>query len=344
MNTTSIYKAFTVILIAATFILTAYIITSAPLPLGSDTYFHLKLADFYAHGQLNEAWNLTFTAIHYFYPPAFHILISPIALTSNPYLCLRILEAIFLPVTFTIALYLISKHHSPKAAFITGLTLLASWSFIDGALQCRPESLDLLLYPIITLAVLESRHKIAGFSAALMVWSHGFASLSYLVGFFLYKFKDKAWRKTLIATAAAITPILILSALYFGGALEMWGGVSPNDNPQEYLFWNNPYPWIFYYMGLTIAGIPFLFRKNKTPLETIFTYTIIGNLAMLPFWADRYLHYIAIPLAGLLGIGLSRWHGWKLYIALAALSVGCAVYISIYLLISINGTWWQPGN
>jgi len=222
MNTKKFYSVFTVILVCFVFVLTSFIVSSEKLPLGSDTYFHLQLADFYSHGNLDGAFNRMFEVIHYPYPPFFQVaILGPVALSPDPYLGVRILEALFMPLTFLAAISLIWKHASPKAAFITGLTLLASWSFVDGALQCRPESLDLLLFSIITLAVLETKKKTAAISAAIMVWSHGFASLSYLVGFFIYKIKDKSWHKTFIYTIVAISPIIIISALYFGGAIQM---------------------------------------------------------------------------------------------------------------------------
>ena len=56
---------------------------------------------------------------------------------------------------------------------------------------------------------------------------------------------------------------------------------------------------------------------------------------MLIFWADRWLHYAALPLAALYGIGISRWHGTKMYIALAVTSIIMALYIFNLLFVGI---------
>jgi hypothetical protein len=326
--------------------LTICIIHSETYPLGSDTYFHLKLADLYVKGNFTGAINTMFTVIKYPYPPFFQaIVLGPIALSPNPYLGLRILEASLLPLTFLATMYLVWKHSSAKAAFFTGVALLASWSFIDGTLQARPESLDLLLLPIIVLAVLETRKKTAGIISSIMIWSHGLASISSLFGIFLLKLKDRTWHKTFLYIILAIIPVIILSLYFFDGAIKTWiVGQTQTSNPQEYIFWHNPFPWILTYCGLSLLGIPFLLRRNKTKLETLLTFAFIGNTAMLIFWADRWLQYNAIPWAALFGIGISRWHGWKLYIAIGILTVVLAIYVSTFILYSINHLWWQPGD
>ena len=345
MNTRQIYSSLTVLLILFVFGLTFFIIFSEPLPLGSDTYYHLSLAKLYVSGNFTGALNWNFKYINYFYPPFFHIVVlGPVALSSDPYLGLRILEALFMPLTFLAILWLVWKYASPKAALFTGIALLASWSFVDGTLQARPESLDLLLLPIVIYAVLETKKKTAGILSSIMVWSHGFASISSLFGIFVSKLKEKTWRRTFIYAVLAVSPVIILSIVFFGGALKFYGHQTSTSNPQEWMFWNNPFPWIIYYAGLTLLGIPFLFRRNKTPLETLLTYAFIGNTAMIFFWADRWLHYSAIPWACLFGINVSKWHGWRLYLILTVTIAITALYVSVYLLTSSFHLWWQPGD
>lgn len=289
---------------------------------------------------------MMFQEINYPYPPFFHIVVlGPIALSSNPYLGLRFLETLFMPLTFLATLWLIWKYASPKAALFTGAALLASWSFVDGTLQARPESLDLLLFPIVAYAVLNAKKKTVGIASAIMVWTHGLASASSLFGIFMLKLKDKTWRKTFIYTVAAVSPIITISLYYFGNAIAFWGlGQTSTSNPQQWMFWHNPFPWIIYYAGLSLLGIPFFLHRNKTPLETLLTYAFIGNSAMFFFWADRWLQYSVIPWAALFGIGVSRLHGWKLYTMLIIAAVWTALYVSIYLLTSQYHLWWQPGN
>ena len=337
MNTKQIYTITTVSLIVFVFALITFIISSQPKPVGSDPYFHLQLAQLYMKGDFSGAWNLMFHSISFFYPPFYHIFVDgPIALSSNPYLGLKILECLFMPLTFLTSLWLIWKYAGAKAAFFTGMALLSSISFIDGTLQARPESLDLLLFPIIIYAVIETKKKTAGILSTILVWSHGLAAISSLLGVFIYKLFNKQWRKTLLLIAIASIPVIALSFIYFEGAIHFWLlGQTATTNPQNYLFWHNPFPWIIYYCGLTLLGIPFLFKKQKTQLEFYLTLAFIGNSFMLIFWADRWLHYAALPLAALYGIGISRWHGTKMYIALAVTSIIMALYIFNLLFVGI---------
>jgi len=337
------YSILTIILIVSVFALTIFIIASEPLPLGADTYYHLHLAQLYATGNFTGAWQFMTTTDLVFYPPIFHLFLIPIALSSNSYLGLRVLECLFMPLTFLAMCWLVWKYAGPKAALFTGFALIASWSFVDGTLQARPESIDLLLFPIVIWAVLEAKKKTAGATSTIMVWTHGFASASSLLGVFIYKLFDKQWRKTLLLIVLAVSPVIILSFIFFGGAVHMWLlGQTQSSNPQDWTFWHNPFPWILYYGGLSLWGIPFLLRRHKTQLEFLLTCAFVGNTFMFVFWADRWLHYSALTWAALFGIGISRLHGWKLYIMIA-ISIGyVALYVSVYWLTSTNSLWWQP--
>lgn len=342
-----LYKIFTIALITFVFVLTSLIILSMNLPLGSDAYFHLGLSRFIGQGNWTGAIDMMFSVNQSPYPPLYHILIAPIAISPDPYTGLRILEMLFLPVTFMLVLWLTNKADGHKAALITGLVLIGSWSFLDGAIQARPESLDLLLYPLILWAALYTRKKWFGALSAITIYSHGFAALSNMWGIGLKLFKQKQWRKPLILTVLVVLPIIIMSFYYFDGAMKQWATYTPTENPQEALFWTYP-PWIPYYAGITLMGFAFLIRniirKDESELENLLKWSIFGNLIMLPFWADRWLQYSAIPLSMLVGLGVSRWHGWKLYLVLFAIALGSWIYISNFLLISYYGQWWQPGH
>jgi hypothetical protein len=343
MNTKVFYSVLTLALCVFVFVLTAHIILSMPLPLGSDAYFHLKLAIFLEHGDLVGWWNYMFSVNHYFYPPIYHVLIIPF-IAADPYAGLRVLEMSFLPVTFAAIAWITWKLSGPKAALITGLILIGSWSFLDGAIQARPESIDLFLYPLIVWAAVYNRRKWFSVFGIITVYNHGFAALSNIIGIALKKFKETQWRKTLLVSTLIILPIIIVGLYYFPGAWKQWSTYTPTENPQEALFWTTPWPWIPYYSGLTLFGFLFIFRKGKTETETLLSWGLIGNLIMLPFWADRWLQYSSIPLAMLMGMAVSRWHGWKLYIILIVIMAVAWAYISQFLLISFTKQWWQPGE
>lgn len=362
INVKDIYAVCALGLCAFVFVLTSFIILSVNLPLGSDAYFHLQLSRLYAQGNFTGAFDFVQQVNKMpFYPPIYHLLIAPIASSPDPYTGLRILEMIFLPVTFALIAWLMWKVSGPKAALISGLVLIGSWSFMDGAIQARPESLDLLLYPLILWAALYTRKKWFAGLAIATVYNHGFAALTNIIGIAIKKLREKKsqtdvlqggktftypthpWRKTMLISTAIITPIIVISLIYFTGAMQQWATYTPTENPQEALFWTYP-PWIPFYAGITIMGFIFVFKKSQTELETLLKYGLAGNLIMLPFWADRWLQYSSIPLAMLTGLGVARWHGKKLYITLAVIGIGAWIYISNFILISLFAQWWQPGR
>lgn len=376
-DTRQFYRTLAISLITFVFILTICIVLSVPLPLGSDPYFHLEIARLYATGNFTGAFDYI-TQVNQipFYPPFYHALLVPTTFLPNPLDGLRILEMFAMPLTFLFTAYLLWKHSGPKAAFIAGLILLGSWSFIDAALQARPETIDLMFYPLMLLMLLAVKKKSFAALTIATVYNHGIMAITNVWGWLPKLLSEKqdtnskwnaktllealttkaiqkrTWRNTVLIIIAIISPVLILTGLYFGGGWEMWATTSPQENPQEVLFWTNP-SWIPFYSGITLIGFFFValninhrwrYGSFKTELEAYLTYGFIGNLIMLPMWADRWLQYSTIPLACLAGLELARWHGKPLYIVLAFIGLGAWIYISFFLWNSILGGWWQPGE
>ena len=346
-DTKRFYKAITITLTIFVFILSTMIVLSAPIPIGSDPYFHLEIARLYGTGNFTGAFDYITTVNQIpFYPPLYHALLIPIAISPYPLEGIRILEILAMPLTFTAVIYLLWKFTEPKAAFIAGLVLLGSWSFIDAAFQARPETLDLMLYPVMLLAILSAKKKTFVISAVATIYNHGVMAVINIWGWLPKLFKaKKTWFTSILMITAISSPILILTALYFGGGWSMWATTAPQENPQETLFWTTP-SWIPFYAGLTLMGFIFLvknFRNPKTELESYLKYGMLGNLVMLPLWADRWLQYSTIPLACLVGIEVARWHGSKLYVTLAVVALGAWIYISFFLWNSIIHNWFIPG-
>lgn len=352
-NTKQFYKTLAIALTVGVFLLTFFIVLSMPLPLGSDPYFHLEIARLYSQGNFTGAFNYITTVNQIpFYPPLYHALLIPVAFMPNPLDGIRILEMFAMPLTYLFTVYLVYKFSGYKAAAITGLILLGSWSFIDAALQARPETIDLMFYPLMLLMLLGAKKKTFATLAIATVYNHGIMAVTNIWGWLPKMLKQKTWLATILMIIAVISPVLILTALYFSGGWSMWATTNPVENPQERLFWTTP-SWIPFYAGITIIGFAFVatnlihrFRNHsfKTELEAYLTWGFIGNIVMLPMWADRWLQYSTIPLACLTGLEVARWHGSKLYVVLAVIMLGAWIYISFFLWNSILGNWWQPGS
>lgn len=375
-DTKTFYKTLAIALVAFVFILSFIIVLSVPLPIGSDPYFHIEIARLYATGNFTGAFDYITTVNQIpFYPPFYHALLMPAIFLPNPLDGLRILEMLAMSLTFLFTAYLLWKMSGPKAALIAGLVLLGSWSFIDATFQARPETIDLMFYPLMLFTILTVKKKSFAILAIATVYNHGIMAVTNIWGWLikLYRTKEtdegiwnttaltasfininctrRTWLKTILMITAISSPILILTALFFGGGWSMWATTNPQENPQEALFWTNP-SWIPFYAGITLMGFLFVtttlkYRLQKgtwrTELEAYLIYGLAGNLVMLPMWADRWLQYSTIPLACLTGLEVARWHGKKLYIVLAVIALGAWVYVCFFLWNSATANWFQPG-
>ena len=309
------YKFACIALCILAFAITLSAILSVSKPIGADYYWHLNIANMIADGNLGGAVSYLLSPVgnnfpYGFYISFFHFMLVPTVWSGNPYLYGLILESLFLPLTFALTVWLVAKKASWTAAFITGVCLLGTGAFLDGALQVRPESLDLLLYPLVVYCVLSFKPKSFLGMVVFTVYSHGVAALSNFYAFALKKaLEEKRWRVYIKVGVLAIAPVLILTVGYLSGAFTKWFTLAGanQSNPQQTLFWTQPLWFIPIYGGSSLLGVFFLFKRNKSPLESLLLWGLLGSLIMVPFWADRWMHYISIPLSCLVGCGLAKY-------------------------------------
>lgn len=334
-----------IILIAISFSITVFAVSTVTKPIGSDVYWHLHIATLIRKGNFTEAWLYPLTENMFPYGLLlFHFGLSALVLTGNPYFWALIIEAVFMPLTFTLTLWLMTKKVSAKAAFITGLCLLGSLAFVDGSMQLRPESLDLLLYPIMLFAVLSFNKKSFIGLALITIYSHGLAALSNIYGVALQLWRNFEWRKYITIGVIAALPVILISLYYIEGAFQKWFTLAGTNqsNPQQTLFWTQPLLFIPYYCGLTLFGFVFLLKKHKSYFEVLLASGVVASAIMIPFWADRWLQYITIPLSCLVGLGLKDASTKKLMFVLPVLLAISFLYVLNWYLISWSHLWWQP--
>jgi hypothetical protein len=227
------------------------------------------------------------------------------------------------------------KKVSMKSAFITGLVLMSSMSFIDASMQIRPEGLDLLLYPLILLMILSVKKKSFIVMALVSVYSHGVAGLSNIYGLAIKLLKENKWRKIIAVGLIVIIPMLIVSAYYIKGAFETWFSFSGTN----YNTFNYPLTMIPLYSGLTLVGFLYLFNRNKSYFESLLSYGIVGSMVMIPFWLFRWLGYVSVPLSMLVGIHFNNvpTKSFRLYSILFVMFY-CA-YVALMIITSITYGW-----
>jgi hypothetical protein len=337
-----------VMLVCYAFFISVSAVLSVAGPIGSDTYWHLHISGMIAVGHPDHALQYILQENKFPYGVGisiFHFAEVPLIWSTQPLLLVRVLELLFMPVTFVLTLWLVYKHGGGSApAAITGITLLGGWAFMDGTLQVRPESIDLILYPVIVAALLTYKKKTFLLSTLTVVYSHGIAALSVIYGLAVSKLRDKNWTRTILLALLLIAPVIIVSCFYVGGAFQKWGGAPPQENPQEYEFWTTPLTFIPMYCGSMLLGVPFLFKRDRCKLETLLLYGLVGSLVMLPIWPDRWLHYASIPLSIYAGIGISKLQGKKKLAAGVLLLTLLMFYWITFMNLSFSGNWWQPGD
>jgi hypothetical protein len=341
IKTEKIWLIITMLVIASAFAITILIMSSVALPIGADYFWHMNIARLIAKGDFAAAWNAPMTENLFPYGILlFQSLLSLTVLSGNPMLIGKILDIILMPTTLTLTLLLVYRHGGgAKPAALTGIVLLGGWAFMDGAIQVRPESLDLLLYPVIMMALISLKKKTFIAISILTIYSHGVAALGVIYGLAVNKLRDKQWRKTIITATILITPIIIVSLIYAQGAIHKW--TTPTGTQAD-LFWKQPLIFIPTYSGATLTGLLFLFRRNKTELESLVTWGFIGSLIMLPLWPDRFLQYASLPLAILAGLGIARTKGLKQVLAIGFILFLFMWFYLIWVNISLHGLWWQP--
>ena len=332
-------------LIAIAFSITIFALSTVAKPIGSDFYWHLHVATLISQGNITSAWNYPLEQNLFPYGLlTFHFGLSILILSGNVLFLSKLLEALLMPMTFTLTMYLMIKKASVKAAFFTGLCLLGSIAFLDGTIQLRPESIDLLFYPIILFAILSVKKKTFIGLALVTIYSHGLAAYSSIYGLALKLLREQKWRKTIIAGLIATLPIILISFYYVQGAFHKWFTLAGanQSNPQQTLFWTQPLIFIPFYSGLTLFGFIFLLKRHKGYFESLLTWGIVASAIMIPFWADRWLQYITIPLSCLVGLGLKDASKTKVYVALLILGSIAFIYTYYWLNISFYHQWWQP--
>jgi hypothetical protein len=301
-------------------------VLSVSQPIGENFYFHLEIAKYYARGDFTGGWNYTAA---FPYMPLFQLFMVPLVWSGRAYQIGLVLQAILTPIIYGLVLWLMNSKVSSKAAFITGLVLMASRAFIHGTLQVRPETLDLLVYPLIVSLMLNDKRKLTLTLALVSVYGHGIPAIGNLYGLFLKQIR-KHWRTVTLASIAVL-PVLIIAVNHFYGFSNTWGNLKEAYaiTPQ----------YLIFYGGLNFMGLLFLFKRRKSGLESLLSCGVVASMIMIPLWADRWMQYASIPLSCLVGSGLALYDFKKDKGLLIMLVLVYSFYIAYFLTESFTGGW-----
>lgn len=316
-----------------------------PTPIGADYYFHLQMAEEWMTGSFAMFGELAMRVNHYPYFSILHFMLIPTVLMGNPYGFAKILQVTFYTLSLGLTMMLAQRRGGPKAATVTGMILLGCLSFTDAAIQVRPQSLAMVLYPL-ALGFYISNQK-GGFAASVisLVYTHGIAALSLVYSLLAVKLRDSDWRKTILVTAIAISPILLVSLAYFGGAYQKWSGIDASS--QEHIFWKNPLVLTPLFSGATLLAVPILGYaaatwKKQSNYAKMLVISVLGSLPMLPMWPDRWLQYISIPFALLIADWTVNRKKIENAIVLPIILALFLIYQANYWYVTLSGGWFVP--
>lgn len=319
--------------------------TLTSIPIGTDIHFHYDVARQYSIGKFGMFSDIVFETNLFPYPPIFHVLLVPSIWLNIEYIFAKLLQIVLPFLIYASTVIFMRYHTNQKTALITALLLTSTVGFVDGTIQARPQGLTMIFIPIaLHMYLRNNSNGYAIFSGAL-AYIHGAAGLVNVWLLSLYGFTKKHWKGTFIKLALIVSPIILITVYFFGGAISKWGGVM--DTYQEYLVFTQPQTMIPYYSGMTLIGWVYLAynmtRWDKlSPLEKTLCLSLIGLTVMIPIWVDRFLQYATITLSCLSAVGINKSKRAQ-QIILPLLAIMCAlVMINVYWITFTNNWWLYP--
>ena len=273
-------------------------------PVGADYWFHLDIARAWARGE--NGWMRAVALNGMPYPPLFHFILVPSVWLGQEILFGRILQVVLLPSAVASMSYFFWVWKGRVFGLLSGALVLGSYAFVDRSMQVAPQSLDMILLPLIVLFAL--RNRVAQFVvlSVLLVFNHGTVSILILSGLFVYDVMKKHYRPWLYVCMGSLV-VILYSSYYFLDSLALMTGRM--ENLQEIQFWSNPLFFILGYQRLIALGFPILawnvYRKRvdglgSTQLADVAALMVFSLVPMILPWADRFVQYTTIPLTMLI--------------------------------------------
>ena len=274
-------------------------------PSGDDPIYHYKLINAWLRHE-NPLLNEKYFSAEGPYPPAFHITIAFLSkiFFSPPKKIMNILEVILFPLILISTFYLILKETDIYTSFLSICFLLLSIAFSDRARQVIPQAADVLLFPLAVYFFLENKKKGFLLISVFLIYNHGIYSLLLITSLLIYSVRyDGEKIKEFFKIGLFSLPLLIIMGPFLIRAFSVTTGT---NSPQKELMFNNPTFAIFYF-GIflfisTMISLYFFKNKKRTRFENILILWIIVLLPLLPFYPDRFLSYVAQPIAIINGI------------------------------------------
>jgi hypothetical protein len=345
----SAYKRLSILLVLSAVALSVGASVVTPTPLGSDVFYHLEVAYEWARGENAFLSPFVLSHAHTPYPPLFHWLLVPSVWLGIDYLFCRFLQVVFMAGTIGLTMWFAHKYTNYKTTLFTGLFLMSSIPFMDSIMQVRPQSVTMLLLPLILYYFIE--RKSLGFVTTFLVtvYSWSVSPLFFLYGLVVARLRDRSWLKNtlVIISLVAVLGLLILHYSDLSLMFGRWGGHW--DSTQERLLWEQPLTMFFTYLGTSWVGIPILgwnlykWKNQPTYIKTI-CMVLVSSLVLFPLWTDRWFQISSILLSILSAKWLTERKGFWYGTIITYVILVFAFWQIFYWTATFTGAWYTAGS
>ncbi|MEE8402787.1 MAG: hypothetical protein V3R93_03455, partial [Candidatus Hydrothermarchaeaceae archaeon] len=274
---------------------------------GDDIRIHMAIAQGWLDLE-NPLFNEKYFYSGYPRPPAMHITLALMALL--PFVSLltvvNLLEVFLFPLILLTTFYVVYRSSDTFTAALSTLLLATSPAFWDRGVQVIPQAFDVLLFPVAACLFLKGKRLYIPICIYLIYnhWLYAALPVGALFIFSLMYRKERLRDFGIIAIACI--PIAVVMGLNTSAMLAESSGM---NDAQELAVLTEPL-FAVKYLGYPLFFLIFIsavhLRYMKLQDFEIFVLLWILTLApMIVFFPDRFIGYVAQPLAILGGIVLA---------------------------------------
>ncbi|MEE9564488.1 MAG: hypothetical protein V3V63_02130 [Candidatus Hydrothermarchaeaceae archaeon] len=314
-------------------------------PSGDDIKMHLTIVQGWLDLE-NPLLNEKYFYSGYPRPPAMHLTIALISLI--PFVSLltaaNFLEIFLFPLILLVTFSVVQKISGTFTAALSILILATSPAFWDRGVQVIPQAFDILLFPAAAYLFLKGRNAYIPICIYLIYnhWLYAALPVSALFIFSMIYRKERLRDFGIVAIACI--PIAVVMALNTGAMLAESSGI---NEAQELAVLTEPlfavkylgYP-LFFLMFISAIHLRYVKLRDFERLILLWILTLVP---MVVFFPDRFIEYVAQPLAILGGIVLADlFRGEKVRATMLFALFAFALLSQYYLysaLFSPQGIW-----
>lgn len=347
MRINTFYFTLVGIIVAFTFAAKIIFISKFGHPSGDDIHIHMEIVRGWLNLE-NPLLNEKYFYNGYPRPPAMHLTIALMSLIPFVSLVAAVnsLEIILFPLILTATFYLVYKRSDTFTASLSTLLLATSIAFLDRGIQVIPQAFDVLLFPLAAYLFLAGRKAHIPICVYLIYnhWGYAVLPVGALFTFSLIYKRERLSDFGIIA--AACVPLAAVMILNSGPMIAESAGI---NEAQELAVLTEPL-FAIKYLGYPLFFLIFIsaIRLKYIPLHDFEKLILLWILALMPmaiFFPDRFIGYVAQPLAIFGGIVLADFFKGERVRAAMIFSVFLFALLSQYYLYYalINGqNIWMP--